>query len=89
MPKLSVAVRNQKRKKLVEKYAERWMKFKKEGNYEALDKLPKNALPVRLMNRCWRCERARGFFREFGLCRICFKEMATQGEIPGIRKASW
>lgn len=44
---------------------------------------------TRIVRRCWRCGRKRGYMRDFGLCRICFRELANKGEIPGIRKASW
>lgn len=44
---------------------------------------------TRKVNRCWRCGRNRSFMRDFGLCRICFRELANKGEIPGIKKASW
>jgi small subunit ribosomal protein S14 len=44
---------------------------------------------TRVVRRCWRCGRQRGYMREFGLCRICFRELATKGAIPGIRKSSW
>jgi len=44
---------------------------------------------TREVHRCWRCGRARAYLRKFGLCRICFREMALRGEIPGVRKASW
>lgn len=44
---------------------------------------------VRAHNRCGRCGRGRAFLRKFGICRICFREMALKGEIPGVRKASW
>lgn len=44
---------------------------------------------VRVGNRCGRCGRSRAFLRKFGICRICFREMALNGEIPGVRKASW
>ncbi|OGG87547.1 30S ribosomal protein S14 [Candidatus Kuenenbacteria bacterium RIFCSPHIGHO2_02_FULL_39_13] len=44
---------------------------------------------TRIARRCWRCGRKRGFMRKFGLCRICFRELATKGDIPGISKSSW
>lgn len=44
---------------------------------------------TRKVNRCWRCGRARGYMRDFELCRICFRELASKGEIPGVKKASW
>jgi len=44
---------------------------------------------TRKVNRCWRCGRKRGYMRDFGLCRICFRELASKGEIPGVKKSSW
>lgn len=89
MAKLSVIVRNRKRKKLVEKYAERRQELKAEGNWEELDKLPRNSSPVRVRNRCALTGRPRGYLRQFGVCRIVFREMAHEGKIPGVKKASW
>ena len=74
---------------MVAKYAERRTKFKAEGNYEALDKLPLNALPVRLKNRCQLTGRPKGYIRDFGLCRVMFRLMALDGKLPGVKKASW
>ena len=78
-----------KRAKLVAKYAEKRKALKAEGNYAALDKLPKNASPVRLHNRCSLTGRPKGYMRVFGISRIQFREMASKGLIPGVRKASW
>jgi small subunit ribosomal protein S14 len=89
MSKLSLTVRNNKRRKLVEKYAARRKALKAAGDYLALDKLPKNASPVRLRNRCEVTGRPRGNMRQFGVCRHVFREMAHSGLIPGIKKASW
>ncbi len=81
--------REVKRLKLVEKYAAKREKYKEEGNYEALHKLPKNSSAVRLHNRCSQTGRPKGFMRQFGVSRITFREMASNGVIPGIKKASW
>lgn len=81
--------REVKRAKMVAKYAEKRAKFKTEGNYDALQSIPKNASPVRLHNRCNITGRPKGFMRQFGLSRIQFREMASKGLIPGVRKASW
>ena len=81
--------REKKRQKLVEKYAEKRAKYKAEGDYQALAKIPKNASPVRLHNRCRVTGRPKGYMRQFGISRIVFREMAAQGLIPGIKKASW
>ena len=74
---------------MVKKYAERRKALKAAGDYEALDKLPRNGSAVRLHNRCKITGRGRGYMRRFGLCRILFRDMASDGKIPGIRKASW
>jgi small subunit ribosomal protein S14 len=89
MSKLSLVVRNRKRKKLVAKYADKRAALKAAGDYQGLDKLPKNASPVRLRNRCEITGRPRGNMRHFGVCRNVFREMAQSGIIPGLKKASW
>lgn len=89
MARKSLVAREVKRQKLVDKYAELRAKYKAEGNYEALQKLPRNSSPVRLRNRCFMTGRPRGYYRKFGLCRNQFRLMALEGKIPGIRKASW
>lgn len=81
--------REVKRAKLVAKYAAKRAQLKAAGDYEALQKLPRNASPVRLHNRCKITGRPRGYMRQFGLSRINFREMASAGLIPGITKASW
>jgi small subunit ribosomal protein S14 len=89
MAKESVKARNRKRQYLVDRYAAKRTKLKESGDYLALDKLPKNASPVRLRNRCKITGRARGYMRKFGISRIVFREWAAQGKIPGVTKASW
>lgn len=89
MAKKSVIAREKKRRQTVDKYAARRAQLKAEGNYEELQKLPRNASPVRLHNRCSLTGRPRGYLRKFGLCRNVFREMALDGKIPGIRKSSW
>ena len=89
MPKKSILARQRKREYLVAKYASKREKLKKAGDYEALDKLPKNASPVRLVRRCWACGRKRYHIRRFGICRICFREKASTQQIPGVKKVSW
>ena len=74
---------------MVTKYADLRTKLKAAGDYEALDKLPRNASPVRLKNRCQLTGRPRGYIRKFGLSRVAFREMALYGKIPGMTKASW
>ncbi|MDA3865371.1 MAG: 30S ribosomal protein S14 [Salinivirgaceae bacterium] len=89
MAKESMKARERKRAKLVEKYAEKRARLKAEGDYEGLQKLPKNASPVRLHNRCQLTGRPKGYMRQFGISRINFRELANNGFIPGIKKASW
>lgn len=89
MAKESMKAREVKRQKLVKKYAEKRAKLKAEGDYEALQKLPKNASPVRMHNRCKLTGRPKGYMRQFGVSRVIFREMAHQGLIPGVKKASW
>ena len=89
MAKKSVVARGKKRERMVAKYAERRALLKAEGNYDELDKLPRNASPVRLHNRCGLTGRPKGYMRRFGICRVTFRKMALEGKIPGITKASW
>ncbi len=89
MAKKSVIARDKKRARLVAKYADLRKKLKEAGDYEALDKLPRNASPVRLHNRCMLTGRPKGYMRKFGICRVVFRKMALDGKIPGITKASW
>ena len=89
MAKESMKAREVKRQKLVNKYAEKRAALKAAGDYESLQKLPKNASPVRLHNRCKLTGRPKGYMRQFGISRVTFREMANQGLIPGVKKASW
>lgn len=89
MAKESMKARERKRAKMVAKYAEKRKALKEAGDYEALQKLPRNASPVRLHNRCKITGRPKGYIRTFGLSRVTFREMANQGLIPGVKKASW
>ncbi|MCM4157530.1 30S ribosomal protein S14 [Gramella sp. AN32] len=89
MAKESMKAREVKRQKMVKKYAEKRAALKEAGDYEGLQKLPKNSSPVRLHNRCKLTGRPKGYMRQFGLSRVMFREMANQGLIPGVRKASW
>ena len=89
MAKKSWMARQKKRERLVAKYAAKRRDLKAQGDYEALQKLPRNASPVRLRNRCAISGRSRGYIRVFGVSRIVFRDMAREGKIPGIRKASW
>lgn len=89
MAKESIKARERKRQALVAKYAEKRAKLKEAGDWVGLDKLPRNASPVRLHNRCKITGRPRGYMRKFGICRVVFREMASDGKIPGITKSSW
>jgi len=89
MAKESIKARELKREKLVAKYAAKRAALKEAGDYLALDKLPKNASPVRLHNRCKLTGRPKGYMRKFGINRVTFREMASMGKIPGVIKASW
>ena len=85
MAKESMKAREVKRIALVEKYAEKRKALKEAGDFEGLQKLPKNSCPVRVHNRC----KLTGYMRQFGISRVTFREMANQGLIPGVKKASW
>jgi len=89
MAKESMKAREVKRARMSARYAEKRARLKAEGNYEALQSLPKNASPVRLHNRCSITGRPKGYMRQFGISRIQFREMAAKGLIPGVKKASW
>ena len=89
MAKESVKARQRKREVMVAKYATKRAALKEAGDYAGLDKLPKNSSAVRLRNRCQLTGRPRGYMRYFGVCRLVFRDMALDGKIPGVRKASW
>jgi small subunit ribosomal protein S14 len=89
MAKESMKARERKREALVAKYAAKRAALKEAGDYDALQKLPKNASPVRLHNRCKLTGRSRGYMRQFGISRVTFREMALNGLIPGVKKSSW
>ena len=89
MAKESLKARERKRERLVAKFAEKRKALKAAGDYVGLDKLPKNSSAVRLHNRCKLTGRPKGYMRKFGLSRVTFREMASDGKIPGIPKASW
>ncbi|MDP4601314.1 MAG: 30S ribosomal protein S14 [Schleiferiaceae bacterium] len=89
MAKESMKAREAKREKLVAKYAAKREALKAAGDYLALQKLPKNASPVRLHNRCSITGRPRGYMRQFGISRVTFRQMANMGLIPGVKKSSW
>ena len=89
MAKKSVIARQRKRERMVAKYAEKRAALKAAGDYDALDKLPRNASPVRLKNRCGLTGRPKGYMRDFGICSVMFRKLANEGKIPGVTKASW
>ena len=89
MAKESMKARERKRAKMVAKFAAKRAELKAKGDWEGLQKLPKNSSPVRLHNRCQLTGRPKGYMRQFGVSRINFREMANNGLIPGVTKASW
>ncbi|QNL20930.1 30S ribosomal protein S14 [Hyphobacterium sp. CCMP332] len=89
MARKAVIARERKRQRLVERYAEKRKALKEAGDWQGLDKLPKNSSPVRLHNRCLITGRPKGYMRKFGINRVTFREMASDGKIPGVTKASW
>lgn len=89
MAREAIKARERKRERLVAKYAAKRAELKAAGDYEALDKLPRNSSKVRLHNRCKLTGRPKGYMRKFGINRVTFREMASAGKIPGVTKASW
>ncbi|MCG3164855.1 MAG: Alternate 30S ribosomal protein S14 [Bacteroidia bacterium] len=89
MAKESMKAREVKRQKLVDKYADKRAALKAAGDYVGLSKLPRNSSKVRLHNRCKLTGRPKGYIREYGISRNTFREMALNGLIPGMTKASW
>ena len=89
MAKTSVKARQKKRERMVAQYAEKRKELKKAGDWKALDDHPKNSSKVRLKNRCQISGRPKGYVRYFGISRIALRDMALDGKIPGLKKASW
>ncbi|MBI3138563.1 MAG: 30S ribosomal protein S14 [Sphingobacteriales bacterium] len=89
MAKTSVKARQRKREKMVAKFAAKREELKKAGDWKALDDMPKNSSTVRLKNRCQLTGRPRGYVRYFGISRVALRDMALNGKIPGLKKASW
>lgn len=89
MARESIKARERKREKLVAKYATKRAELKAAGDFQGLDKLPRNSSKVRLHNRCKLTGRPKGYMRKFGISRVTFREMASAGKIPGVTKASW
>ncbi len=89
MAKTSIKARQLKREKMVAQYAAKREELKKAGDWQALDALPKNSSKVRLKNRCQLTGRPKGYVRYFGISRVALRDMALNGKIPGLKKASW
>jgi small subunit ribosomal protein S14 len=89
MAKTSVKARQRKREKMVAQHAVKRAELKKAGDWKALDEMPKNSSSVRLKNRCQLTGRPRGYVRYFGISRVALRDMALNGKIPGLKKASW
>lgn len=89
MARKSLIAREEKRRRLVEKYANIRKELKDKGDFEGLQKLPLNSAPHRLHNRCIITGRPKGYYRKFGISRLVLREMAHRGEIPGLKKSSW
>jgi len=89
MAKTSVTARQKKRERMVAQFAAKREELKKAGDWSALDELPRNSSRVRLKNRCQMSGRPKGYIRYFGISRIALRDMALNGKIPGLKKASW
>lgn len=89
MAKKSKVVKELKRQEMVAKYAQKRRELKEKGDYEALQKLPRDSSATRLHNRCAVSGRPRGYISKFGVSRIVFRELAHKGQIPGVKKSSW
>ena len=89
MAKKAWTTRNEKKQRTADKYRAKRAELKAAGDYEALSQLPRNASPVRVVNRCTMTARRQGYMRKFGLSRIAFREEALAGMIPGVTKAGW
>jgi small subunit ribosomal protein S14 len=89
MAKSAWKERNKKKQRMVAKYAELRSELRAKRDYSGLTKLPRNASPTRVVNRCKISGRRHGYLRKFGVSRLTFREMALHGLIPGITKASW
>jgi small subunit ribosomal protein S14 len=89
MAKKSAIAREAKRERMVKKYAAIRKELREKGDNAGLQKLPRNSSPTRLHSRCKVSGRPRGYMRKFGISRIAFRELALDGKIPGVIKASW
>ncbi len=89
MARKALIAKQKRRERIVKQYAEIRKELKAKGDYEALQKLPRDSSASRLNNRCNVTGRVRGYYRKFGMSRLVFRELALQGKIPGIVKSSW
>ncbi len=89
MARKALIAKQKRRERIVKKYADLRKDLKAKGDYEALQKLPRDSSAVRLNNRCNVTGRVRSYYRKFGMSRLVFRELALQGKIPGIVKSSW
>jgi small subunit ribosomal protein S14 len=89
MARKALIVKQERRERIVKKYAEKRKELKEKGDYAGLAKLPRDSSATRLHNRCTVTGRARSYYRKFGVSRLVFRELALQGKIPGIIKSSW
>lgn len=89
MARKSLLAREDKKRRMYEKYAQKRKELKEKGDYDALQLLPRNSASTRIHNRCLMTGRPRGYYRKFGISRLVLREMALRGEIPGLKKASW
>lgn len=89
MARRSLIARDEKRRRLYEKFKKVREELKEKGDYDALQKLPRNSSSTRLKNRCMFTGRSRAYYRKFGVSRLVLREMALRGEIPGLKKSSW
>ena len=89
MARKSLLARQAKRERMAEKYAAKRKELKASGDYQGLQKLPRNSSPTRLNNRCNVTGRVRSYYRKFGVSRLVLREFALQGKLPGVVKSSW
>ena len=89
MARKALIAKQKRRERIVQKYAQKRKELKEKGDYEALQKLPRDSSATRLNNRCKLTGRVRGYYRKFGLSRLSFRELSLQGKIPGVVKSSW
>lgn len=89
MARKALIAKQKRRERIVQKYAQKRKELKEKGDYEALQKLPRDSSATRLNNRCNLTGRVRGYYRKFGLSRLSFRELSLQGKIPGVVKSSW